>query len=122
MQYRAVDRFNPVNRVSASKGSSMVNLWSELGLRMALGASRRDLMQLVLRRGLGLAGIGIGVGCLVSFYGSRLLSTLLFKVAPFDPTVFSIVTIGLILASLVSARVPALRAAWIEPMHSLRAE
>jgi predicted permease len=94
----------------------------ELGLRMALGASRGDLLQLVLRRGLRLAAIGIGVGCLISFYGSRLLASLLFKIAPLDPTVFSIVTLALIFVSLLSAVVPAVRAAWIEPMRCLRAE
>jgi putative ABC transport system permease protein len=94
----------------------------ELGLRMALGASRRDLLQLVLRRGLGLAFIGIAIGCLISFYASRLVTELLFNVAPVDPTVFSTVILALTLVSLVAALVPALRAASIEPMRCLRTE
>jgi predicted permease len=94
----------------------------ELGLRMALGASRGDLLQLVLRRGLGLAFVGIGVGALMSVYASRLVTELLFKVAPLDPAVFFTVTLVLVLVSTVSALVPAVRAAWIEPMRCLRAE
>lgn len=94
----------------------------ELGLRMALGASRGDLLKLVLRRGLGLSFLGIAVGCVVSFYASRLVAELLFKVAPLDPGVFCTVTAVLVIVSVVSALIPALRAARIEPMRCLHAE
>jgi putative ABC transport system permease protein len=94
----------------------------ELGLRMALGASRGDLLQLVLRRGAGVSFIGVGLGCLISFYASRLVAALLFNVAPLDPAVFSTVALVLGLASVVAALIPAVRAAWIEPMRCLRAE
>lgn len=94
----------------------------ELGLRMALGASRGDLLRFVLRRGLGLAFAGIAGGCLMSFYASRLVTGFLFKVEPLDLAVFSTVTVVLILVSVASTLVPALRAAGIEPIRCLRAE
>ncbi len=94
----------------------------ELGLRMALGASRGNLLQSVLSRGLRLAFLGIGAGGLVSICASRLIRELLFKVAPLDPLVFAVVTLALVFVSVVSALVPALRAAWIEPMRCLRTE
>lgn len=101
---------------------AVVERTRELGLRMALGASRSDLLRFVLRRGLSLALAGIAGGCLMSFYASRLVTELLFKVEPLDAAVFSTVTLALILVSVVSTLVPALRAASIEPIRCLRRE
>ena len=92
----------------------------ELGLRMALGASRSDILTLVLRRGLLLAGIGVSVGALASVIMARFMKDLLFGVAPLDPSIFSTVTLVLILASIVSALGPALRAATLDPIRTLR--
>ena len=89
---------------------------------MALGASRGDLLRFVLRRGLGLAFAGIVGGYLMSFYASRLVTEFLFKVEPLDPAVLCAVTLVLILVSIVSTLVPALRAAWTEPIRCLRRE
>ncbi len=71
----------------------------ELGLRMALGASRSRVLRLVLRRGLTLAGLGIGSGALISVFSTRLMMGTLFKVAPLDRSVYAIVTLSLILVS-----------------------
>ncbi len=92
----------------------------ELGLRMALGASRSRVLRLVLRRGLTLAGLGIGSGALISVFSTRLMMDTLFKVAPLDRSVYAIVTLALVLVSVMAALAPALRAANVDPMRALR--
>lgn len=92
----------------------------ELGLRMALGASRSNVLQLVLRRGLMLACAGVAVGALSSIFATRLIVGALFKVAPLDPFVFASVTLVLVFVSAAAALVPALRAANLDPMRTLR--
>jgi putative ABC transport system permease protein len=87
---------------------------------MALGASRSEILTLLLRRGLLLAGIGIGVGTLASIIMVRFMKDLLFGVVPLDPSIFSTVTLVLILASIASALGPALRAAALDPIRTLR--
>jgi putative ABC transport system permease protein len=92
----------------------------ELGLRMALGASRSDVLTLVLRRGLLLAGLGIGVGALSSVIMGRLITSLLFGVAPLDPQVFGSVILVFILVSIAATLMPAIRAAGLDPIRTLR--
>ena len=92
----------------------------ELGLRMAFGASRSDILQLVLRRALILACFGIGLGALASIFTARLITDLLFGIAPFDRSIFSAVTLILMFVSLLAAAAPALRAANLDPIRTLR--
>jgi predicted permease len=92
----------------------------ELGLRMALGASRRHVLRLVLQRGLTLAGLGIGSGALVSILSTRLIMDTLFKVALLDRSVYVIVILVLVFVSVMAALAPALRAANVDPMRALR--
>lgn len=92
----------------------------ELGLRMALGASRSDILRLVLRRALILAGLGIAIGASASVFATRLVTDTLFEVAPLDRSVFLTVTLVLIFVSLGAALAPALRAANVDPMRTLR--
>ena len=92
----------------------------ELGLRIALGADRSDILRLVLQRGLVMAGIGIGAGALISLFATQLVSDMLFDVARLDRTVFLIVTLALLSVSVSAALVPALRAANLDPMRTLR--
>jgi len=92
----------------------------ELGLRMALGADRSDILRLVLQRGLVLASIGIGAGLLASLFATELVSDLLFDVARLDRSVFLIVTLALLSVSIAAALVPALRAAHLDPVRTLR--
>jgi putative ABC transport system permease protein len=92
----------------------------ELGLRMALGASRTDILQLVLRRALILACLGIGVGALASIFATRFIAVALFKVEPLDRLVFLIVTLVLLSVSMMAGLAPALRAANVDPMRTLR--
>ncbi len=92
----------------------------ELGLRMALGASRAHVLALVLRRAAILAVLGIGGGAFASIFETRLLDSALFHVALLDPSVFLVVTLVMMAVSMVAALVPALRAANLDPKRILR--
>ncbi len=92
----------------------------ELGLRMALGASRFGILKMVVSRALLLSCFGILGGILTSIFATRLVTSSLFRVAPLDRSVFLVVASTLLLVSMIAATVPALRAANIDPMRSLR--
>lgn len=92
----------------------------ELGLRLALGASRYDVLTVVLKRGLMLAGFGIAVGALASVLMGRFMQDLLFGVAPLDLSIFSTVTLALVVVSVVATLMPAVRAAALDPIRTLR--
>jgi len=91
----------------------------ELGLRMALGASRSNVLQLVLRRGLVLACVGTALGALASVFAANLIQDVLYEVKPLDGSVFLTVTAVLLFVSTVAALIPALRAAGVDPMRTL---
>ena len=92
----------------------------ELGLRMALGADRTDIMRLVLERGSLLVGSGIGLGMLASILATQLVGDLLFNVARLDGMVFAAVTLTLFSVSMAAMLVPAMRAAHVDPIRTLR--
>ncbi|NYF81286.1 ABC transporter permease [Granulicella arctica] len=92
----------------------------EIGLRMALGAQRTDVLRMIVRRGLTLALIGLIAGLAVSAMMARLLSGMLYGVGPSDPVTFATVTALLLLVSLTASTVPAYRAARLDPMETLR--
>jgi predicted permease len=94
----------------------------ELGIRLALGAQRRNLLNLVMRGGLKLALLGGATGALCSLLAGRMLATLLFEVQATDVAILSGVTVLLMLVALLASYVPARRAASIEPMQALRTE
>ena len=92
----------------------------ELGLRMAFGASRSNILGMVVRRALILGVAGIGAGAITSILASRLVSDLLFRVQPLDPSTFLVVALVLLIVSVVAALAPALRAAYVNPLQTLR--
>jgi len=94
----------------------------EIGIRMALGAQRRELTGMFVRHGLTLTGIGIGIGLLASFAAMRLLSTLLFGVSPVDLATYSLVTIALAATAWLACYLPSRRAATVDPLVALRSE
>jgi predicted permease len=94
----------------------------EIGIRMALGAERRDVLRLVLGQGLALAAIGAGIGLVASLAAMRLLSTMLYGVRPTDPLTFAGSSVLVILMALAASWIPARRAASIDPMQALRTE
>jgi predicted permease len=93
----------------------------EIGIRMALGASRADVLQMVLRQGLGLAGFGLLIGTVAAFFLSRLMTSVLFGVPPTDPLTFVVVLIVLTLVAVLACLIPARRATAINPLTALRA-
>ena len=92
----------------------------EIGLRMALGAQRGNVLKLILNRGMALALIGVAVGTAVSALLTRFLGTLLYDVKPLDPVTFICVAGVLLAVSAVASAIPASRAAALDPMKTLR--
>ena len=94
----------------------------EIGLRIALGADRHDVVWMVVRHGVTLAGIGIAIGLLGAMAGTRLIERLLFGVSATDPMTFAGSTVALAIASLTATCIPAIRAARVAPVTALRCE
>ncbi len=94
----------------------------ELGIRMALGALHRHVLATVLRQGLTVTGAGLGAGLVVGLALTRLMSGLLFEVAPTDPASFAGAAACLLVVSLAACLAPALRALRIQPITALRYE
>ena len=94
----------------------------EIGVRMALGAQRRDVLRLVLTRALRIVVAGLIVGLAGAAGVTRVLQTFLFGVTPTDPIAFTIVTLLLMAVGLMAAWLPAYRATRIDPWAALRAE
>ncbi len=92
----------------------------EIGIRMALGAEKLGITALVLRQGLGLLGVGLGVGLAGGFAVSRLFKGLLFAVEPHDPSTYASVALLLVIAAAAACWLPARRAAGIQPVTVLK--
>ena len=103
--------------------SYMVSLRTrEIGVRMALGAQSTEVRRMVVRQGLSLAVIGVGIGLAGALALSRLISSLLFGIAPHDPVTLGGVTVTLLAVAALASWLPAMRAARIDPTEALRAD
>jgi ABC-type antimicrobial peptide transport system permease subunit len=101
---------------------SVAQRTQEIGLRVALGAGRSDVLALVVRQGLRLTAIGIVAGALIAVGLGRFLSSMLYGVQPADPATFLGVAVVLAAVALLACYIPARRALCIDPMVALRYE
>ncbi len=101
---------------------SVTQRTQEVGIRMALGAQRREVLALVIGQGMQLAGIGAAIGLAASIVFSRFLKNQLFQVSAFDPLTFAGMALVLIAAAMLACYIPARRATRVDPMDALRHE
>jgi ABC-type antimicrobial peptide transport system permease subunit len=94
----------------------------EIGIRLALGAERSDILTMIVRRGLTLALVGAGIGLALAFSLTRVVKTLLFGISATDPLTFSAISILLVAVALLASYFPARRATKVDPMSALRNE
>jgi putative ABC transport system permease protein len=94
----------------------------EIGLRMALGATRGGLLSLIVREGLVLAGTGVALGIFLSTLCTRAVSSMLFRTSALDPLILVSAALLLIAVAATASFVPACKAALVNPMEALRAE
>jgi predicted permease len=103
-------------------GYSVARRWPEIGLRVALGATRWDVVSLVLRESLAPVLVGAALGIGLALATTRFVQSQLFDVAPRDPVTIAIATIALLGAALLAAWLPSRRASGVDPASALRAE
>jgi len=95
---------------------------NEIGIRMALGATVRDVVQLVMREVLLLVGLGVGIGLAAALAMMRLASTMLFGLKPTDPLTLTLATLLMVSIAALAGYLPARRAARVDPLAALRRE
>ena len=103
-------------------GYAVVRRTREIGVRIALGAQRVDVVSLVVRQALALTAAGIAIGTVVSLAATRVLASFLFEISPRDPVAFAAAAGILIVLALGASYVPARRAARVDPLAALRVE
>jgi putative ABC transport system permease protein len=94
----------------------------EFGIRLALGARPGEVLGMVVKSGLALAGIGLTVGIVLAVFATRLLASALHGVDPLDPITFGAVTAMLLVVATLASYLPARRATRVDPIRALRTE
>ena len=94
----------------------------EIGVRLAMGAQREDVLRMILRRAGWLTGIGVCTGLVLAFGLAHGVANLLYEVSPNDPVIFGSITLTITAIALLASWMPARRASGIDPMVALRDE
>ncbi len=94
----------------------------EIGIRVAMGATTRDILRMVLRQGLGVVGIGLALGVVIALAGTQLMGSLIVGIKASDPLTFTVVVLSLTAVALFACWIPARRATRIDPLVALRHE
>jgi ABC-type antimicrobial peptide transport system permease subunit len=94
----------------------------EIGIRMALGAHRKDVFALIMRQGALQTALAVGVGLLISLAAGRVLAQILYQVSPSDPLALATASVLLSGAALLACFLPARRATYVNPLTALRTE
>src|SRR6185369_711761 len=94
----------------------------EIGVRMALGAGRLDVLKMIVRQGMTLVAVGLALGIVGAIALTRVMASLLFEVTPKDPLTFTVVAVFLALVALLACYIPARRATKVDPLVALRYE
>ncbi len=100
----------------------VVQRTNEMGIRVALGATRSDVLQLVVGEGIKLVGVGIGIGLAAAFLFTRLMESLLYGISSTDPVTFGVTGAFLAAVAILASYIPARRAGRIDPVDALRRE
>ncbi len=102
--------------------SAVAQRTGEIGIRIALGASRANVLKMILAEAAALVGAGVLLGGAALFFAIRFIQNMLFDVSPFDPLTWAATIIVLMITAITAAAPPALRAATVDPVEALRAE
>ena len=94
----------------------------EIGIRMAIGADKSDVLRLIMKQGLTLTAFGLGIGLVIALGFTRVLKSLLYDVSPSDPLTFGAIALLLAIVAMLATLIPARRAMKVDPMIALRYE
>ena len=108
--------------IYALKAYGIARRTREIGIRMALGANRNDVVAMILRESARLAGLGLVLGLLLALAVGKLAGSFLYQVPAIDPLIFSVVPLVLLVITLVACVIPARRAANLDPIRALKYE
>jgi len=120
--YAVIALILAVTGIYASISYSVVQRTHEIGVRIALGAARGDVLKMTLMQGVGIAGVGLGIGVPVSFALMKLMSSVLYNVVLVEPLILLAFTAILAASAILAGYIPARRAAAIDPLAALRDE
>ena len=101
---------------------SVVQRTREIGIRMALGANRANVLRLILRQGARIGMLGLVIGTMAAYLSTRALAGMLYGVDPHDPLIFAAIAVSLFVVVVLASYIPARRATRVDPLIALRYE